>query len=161
MTEWVEQWIFIKFCIKLEHSFLHRNCSDDSEGHSYGQLVIGSFITTMHQLMHHIWCRDFGETSNHSGDSVPYSPDLEPWDFWLFPKLKSLLKRKKFQAVDEIQENMAEQLMAIGRTVWGDCGVVVLSSVFLVSCIFFNKCLYFSYYMTGYFLDRPHMTTSI
>ena len=53
MTEQVEQHIYIKFCIKLEHSF-----SDDSKGHSYGHLVIGSFITT-HLLMHHISCRVF------------------------------------------------------------------------------------------------------
>ena len=35
----------------------------------------------------------------------PYSPDLVPCDFWLFPKLKSPLKGKRFQTVDEIQEN--------------------------------------------------------
>ena len=48
-----------------------------------------------------------------------YSPDLGPWDFWLFPKLKSPLKGKRFETVDEIQENRMGQLMAIGRTVWG------------------------------------------
>ena len=37
----------------------------------------------------------------------PYSPDLVPCDFWLFPKLKSPLKGKKFQTV-KIQENMTE-----------------------------------------------------
>ena len=42
-----------------------------------------------------------------------YSPDLVPCDFWLFPKLKSPLKGKKFQTVDEIQENMMGQLIAI------------------------------------------------
>jgi len=26
----------------------------------------------------------------------PYSPDLAPCDFWLFPKLKSLLKGRRF-----------------------------------------------------------------
>jgi hypothetical protein len=26
----------------------------------------------------------------------PYSPDLVPWDFWLFPKLKSPLKGRRF-----------------------------------------------------------------
>ena len=41
------------------------------------------------------------------------------WDFWLFPKLKSPLKGKRFQTIDEIQENTTGQLMAIGRTVWG------------------------------------------
>ena len=47
----------------------------------------------------------FGETSNHPGNSDPYSPDLAPWDFWLFAKLKSPLKGKRFQMVHEIQEN--------------------------------------------------------
>ena len=47
-----------------------------------------------------------------------YSPDLAPWNFWLFPKLKSPLKGKRFQTIDEIQENRMGQLMAIRRTVW-------------------------------------------
>ena len=47
-----------------------------------------------------------------------YSPDLLPWDFWLFQKLKSPLKGKRFQTLDEIQENIRGQLMAVGRTVW-------------------------------------------
>ena len=42
MTERVQQQICIKFCIKLEHSFVET--SDDSGGHSCGQLGIGSFI---------------------------------------------------------------------------------------------------------------------
>ena len=49
----------------------------------------------------------------------PYSPDLVAWDFWLFLKLKSLLKGKKFETINEIHENSTGQLMAIGRTVWG------------------------------------------
>ena len=59
----------------------------------------------------------FGETSNHPGDSDPYSPDLASCDFWLFPKLKSPLKGKGFQTINEIQENTSGQVMAIGRTV--------------------------------------------
>ena len=61
----------------------------------------------------------FGKTSSNSGDSTPYSPDLAPCNFWLFPKLKSPLKGERFQTINEIQENMTGQLMAIGRTVWG------------------------------------------
>ena len=49
----------------------------------------------------------------------PLSLDLVPCDFWLFLKLKSPLKGKRFQIVNEIQKNMTGQLMAIGRTVWG------------------------------------------
>ena len=61
----------------------------------------------------------FGETSNHTGDSAPHNHNLASCNFWLFPKLKSPLKGKRFQTVDEIHENMMEQLMAIERTVWG------------------------------------------
>ena len=39
----------------------------------------------------------FGETSNHPGDSAPYSPDLASCDFLLFPKLKSPLKGRDFR----------------------------------------------------------------
>jgi hypothetical protein len=34
----------------------------------------------------------------------PYSPDLAPWDFFLFPRMKSKLKGCRFQDVTEIQE---------------------------------------------------------
>ena len=43
----------------------------------------------------------------------PYDPDLAPYNFWIFPKLKSPLKGKRFQTIDEIQENTTGQLMAI------------------------------------------------
>ena len=59
----------------------------------------------------------FGETSNHPGDSAPLQPRFGTLCFCLFPKLKSLLKEKRFQTIDEIQENTMGQLMAIGRTV--------------------------------------------
>ena len=59
----------------------------------------------------------FGEISNHPGVAAPYSPDLVNCIYCLFPKLKSPLKRKRFQIINKIQENMMGQLMAIGRTV--------------------------------------------
>ena len=90
------------------------------------------------------------------------NPDLALCNFWLFPKLKSPLKGKRFQTISEIQESMTGQLMMIGRTVRsqsayfeGDWGIIVLCTMFLISCIFFNKCLYFSYHVAGYLLDRP------
>ena len=49
----------------------------------------------------------------------PYSPDLAPCDFWLFSKLKSPLKGKRFLTINKIQETRMGQLMAIGRTVGG------------------------------------------
>jgi len=35
----------------------------------------------------------------------PYSPDLTPADFFLFPKLKTTLKGRRLQTIEEIQEN--------------------------------------------------------
>jgi transposase len=33
----------------------------------------------------------------------PYSPDLAPADFWLFPKLKSMLKGKRILGIEDIK----------------------------------------------------------
>ena len=43
----------------------------------------------------------------------PYSPDLDPADFFLFPKLKTTLKGRLFQTIEEIQENAIRELRAI------------------------------------------------
>jgi len=43
----------------------------------------------------------------------PYSPDLAPADFFLFPKLKSTLKGCSFVTFDEIQKNLTKELFAI------------------------------------------------
>ena len=43
----------------------------------------------------------------------PYSPDLAPADFFLFPKIKTTLKGRRFQTTEEIQENAIRELRAI------------------------------------------------
>ena len=48
----------------------------------------------------------------------PYSPDLAPADFFLFPKLKTTLKRRRFQTIEEIQENSIRKLRAITENVF-------------------------------------------
>jgi len=45
----------------------------------------------------------------------PYSPDLAPADFFLFPKLKSTLKGRRFDTFDEIQKNSTKELFAIPK----------------------------------------------
>ena len=44
---------------------------------------------------------------------APYSPDLAPADFFLFPKLNSTLKGRRFQKIEEIKENSLQDLCAI------------------------------------------------
>jgi transposase len=45
----------------------------------------------------------------------PYLPDLAPADFSLFPKLKSTLKGRRFQMIQEITENLQTELCAIPK----------------------------------------------
>ena len=111
------------------------------------------------------------------------SPDLESCDFWLFPKLESPLKGKRFQTIDEIQENTMRQLMVIltkdfaecfqqwkrhwencmrskGAYLEGDWGVIVLCTMFLISCIFFNKCLFHSTWLDTLWTDSYAVHTN-
>jgi len=51
---------------------------------------------------------------------APYSPDLAPAYFFLFPKLKSSLKRRRFQTVEEIEENSIWDLRAVPQSTFQD-----------------------------------------
>jgi hypothetical protein len=48
-------------------------------------------------------------------DHPPYSPDLAPADFWLFPKLESLLERKRFSDVEDIKSSGKKMLAFLLR----------------------------------------------
>ena len=39
---------------------------------------------------------------------LPYSPDLSPCDFWLFPKLKEKLRGCRYETIEEIKEAMTK-----------------------------------------------------
>ncbi|KAJ4447750.1 hypothetical protein ANN_09758 [Periplaneta americana] len=43
----------------------------------------------------------------------PYSPDLTPSDFFLFPRMKKCLKGKRFSDVDDVKENKLTALNSI------------------------------------------------
>ena len=79
---------------------------------------------------------------------APYSPYLNPCDFWLFPKLKSPLKRKRFQTISEIQDNAMgswwwlgelceDPRCLLGKWLRHHC------AMYNVSCTSFNTCLFF------------------
>ena len=117
-NDWVQQWICIKFCIKLEHSSM-KTIWLIQKATAMGtwwlaassQQCAHSCITSLTELL-----------AKHQITQVtqpPYSPDLAPCDFWLFLKLKSPLKGNRFQTGDEIEENIMGQLMATGSTMWG------------------------------------------
>ena len=116
MTEGVQQQNCIKFCIKLEHSSAETIWMIQKETAMGGWWLAASWQRTSSCIRS---CAEiFGETSNHPGDSAPLQPRFGTCNFWLFPKLKSPLKGKRFQTLSETQENTMGQLMEIWRTVW-------------------------------------------
>ena len=156
-----EQWISIRFCIKF--------CIEHSPVETIWMIQKTTAMSNWWLQLHH------GKVPAHASCLVQsfcvkcqithvtralYSSDLAPCDFWLFWKLKSLLKVERFQTISEIQENMTGQLMEVGRTVFqgayseGGRGIIVLCTEFLVLCAFFVKCFYFSFYLAGYLLDK-------
>jgi histone-lysine N-methyltransferase SETMAR len=45
----------------------------------------------------------------------PYSPDLAPSDFWLFPTLKMGLKGTRFATMEDIKSNVTAELRKIPK----------------------------------------------
>lgn len=51
----------------------------------------------------------------------PYSPDMAPCDFFLFPKMKTALKGKRFQSREEIKVNATRELKSISQAAFQKC----------------------------------------
>ncbi|UYV80564.1 hypothetical protein LAZ67_19000694 [Cordylochernes scorpioides] len=51
----------------------------------------------------------------------PYSPDLAPFDFFLFPKLKRPMKGRRFATLDEIKTASKEELKKISKNDFLKC----------------------------------------
>ena len=164
MTEWLEQWICIRFCIKLEHSSMETIWMiQKATAMGTWWLAASSWQCTCSCIMSRVGF--FGETSNHPGYSAPLQPRFGT--LWLpaFPKTKITFKREEIsdhrwdsgkynRAAGGYWENCVRSQ---GAYFEGDWGIIILCTMFHVPCIFFNKCPYFSYYVAGYFQYRPHI----
>jgi len=56
----------------------------------------------------------------HESDP-PYSPDLTPCDFFLFPKLKLRMKGRRFDTIEEIQEESQQVLDTVPKRDFQGC----------------------------------------
>jgi len=54
-------------------------------------------------------------------DHPPYSLDLAPCNFWVFPKLKNVLKGQRFADLSDIQHNVEKSLRGILENDFQDC----------------------------------------
>ena len=50
----------------------------------------------------------------------PYSPDLAPSDFWLFPKLKEMLKGQHFSSDAEVEADVLKWISSQPETFFMD-----------------------------------------
>ena len=162
MTEWLEQQICIKFCIKLEHSSMETiQMIQKAKAMGNWWLAASSQHWACSCIMSHV--EFFGETSNHPGHSIPLQPRFGTLRLLAFPKTKITFEREEIsnhqwdsvkddEAADGNWENCVRSQSAYFE---GDWGLTVPCTMFLLSCIFFSKCLYFSCYMARHFLDRP------
>jgi len=51
----------------------------------------------------------------------PYSPDLVPCDFFLFPRLKKVLKGHRFEATEDIKQNSTKTQLDIPKKEFKKC----------------------------------------
>ena len=51
----------------------------------------------------------------------PYSPDLAPGDFWLFPKIKMTVKGKRFESIQDIEAATTAQLKTLTKDDFQNC----------------------------------------
>ena len=52
---------------------------------------------------------------------LPYSPDLSPSDFWLFPTVKMCLKGTRFANMEDIKSNVTAELRKIPKEAFCQC----------------------------------------
>ena len=73
-------------CVLCDRRFHNDRASRSDNSLAHSTAFVRAFFLAKHQITQQV-CQP------------PYSLDLAPCDFWLFPKLKSLLKGKKFVSV--------------------------------------------------------------
>ena len=68
-----------------------------------GGMATGSCITTMRPNTSHLVQQFLAKHGTSQLQQPPYSPDLAPCDFFLFPRLKKVLKGHRFEATEDIK----------------------------------------------------------
>ncbi|CAK9799943.1 Mariner Mos1 transposase [Anthophora quadrimaculata] len=66
--------------------------------------------------------REFlAKNSTNVIEQAPYSPDMAPCDFFLFPKLKLPLRGRRFESIEAIKENSQKELKALPSSAFKKC----------------------------------------
>lgn len=66
-------------------------------------------------------CEFLAKNSTNIISQPPYSPDLAPCDFFLFPKLKIPLRGTRYDSIEAIKKNSLDELKAIPSAAYKKC----------------------------------------
>jgi transposase len=78
---------------------------------------IKKYLPKWSQRIHQFLARKQIQTLEHA----PYSPDLAPCDFFLFPELKCSLKGTHLQSVEDVHKETAELCKAFSQNDFRKC----------------------------------------
>ena len=90
----------------------------------------------------------FGKASNYPGDSILLQPRCCTLQLLAFPKIKITFEKEEISQWDSgkynrvADSNWENCVRSQGAYFEGDWGIIVLCTMFLVTCVF-NKCFYF------------------
>jgi len=59
--------------------------------------------------------------SNKNVMVCPHSPDLAPYELWLFPKVKMTMKGKRFESIQDIEAARTAQLKTLTKEDFQNC----------------------------------------
>ena len=94
-NDWVSRATYLHLILWYTWMLLCGNYLDDSEGCSYRQLVMGSFIMTMRLLMHHVSCRVFWWNMQSARWLSPLQPRFGALQLLAFPKALITFEREE------------------------------------------------------------------
>ena len=87
-----------------------------------GGMATGSCTTTMRPHTLHIFCSSFWPNTAPLSSSSRHTHQISPLcDFFLFPRLKKVLKGHRFQATEDIKRNSTKTLLDILKEEFAKC----------------------------------------
>jgi len=103
-------------------------------------------------------CRNSWKKKRLLNTHSPYSPDLSPCDFFLFPKLKKMLSGRRYSSRNGVESAVYQCLEGIPRA---DYSAAFQRAIFWrveLNEIKFQCFVYFLYIYSQNLLNTPHVT---
>ena len=107
--EFLPQGRTVKLCADCAKQFVRNAQNCGNLNHGFCKMI-------KHQLTHRCLCK----SKTVIMSQLPHSLDLSPANFFLFPKLKTQMKGKRFAMIEEIKEK-SKQVLTILKSLFQKC----------------------------------------